>query len=85
MLSSKSLGKAMMAIVGLWVQNGLFGTPYGLFLGSVSKDVFNVESTDPKKACVTDPSPNLCDQHPQKTHDFQRLGLKVHWLQRLRE
>ena len=24
----------MMAIVGLWVQNGLFGTPYGLKLGS---------------------------------------------------
>ena len=23
----------MMAIVGLWVQNGLFGTPYGLKLG----------------------------------------------------
>eukprot|EP00439_Symbiodinium_sp_Y106_P061544 s2815_g9.t1 len=25
---------AMMAIVGLWVQNGLFGTPYGLYTGS---------------------------------------------------
>ncbi|CAK8991028.1 unnamed protein product [Durusdinium trenchii] len=25
---------AMMAIVGLWVQDGLFGTPYGLYTGS---------------------------------------------------
>ena len=25
---------AMMAILGLWVQDGLFGTPYGLYTGS---------------------------------------------------
>ena len=62
-----------MAIVGLWVQNGLFGTPYGLRLGAVSKDVSTVESCGLQiNTCGAVPRSVLCDPRPQSAHHFER-------------
>ena len=36
---------AMMAILGLWVQDGLFGTPYGLYTGSSAFETWRGEDT----------------------------------------
>ena len=67
-----------MAIVGLWVQNGLFGTPYGLKLGSQQAWFRNGSIVDDDSTALERESFCFC---PGRTAQKP----EVHRLQRVRE